>query len=204
MAALAAGAWARAEPVTVTIEGVVAFNGVTTAPLSAVGPGDSAAMSFQVDSNNFIDGIPGDLRSYEIVQPSFSLSFDPPPVTVGLLTPFPGGQTPYFTLVDGFPVADGFFVSTSTVSPGGVPISQTPLQANADLGYAGTTLGSLNILDAVGTYDLTGLTRFAFTLWQGFPDNVRMEMEFTRLTIVPEPTAATLLGLFILYPLRRR
>lgn len=194
---------AQAEPLTVTATGVVVFNGVTAAPLNAVGAGDAATMSFQVDSNNFIDGIPGDTRGYVIDEASFSLAFDTP-ASVGLLNPFPGGQTPYFTLVDGFPVSDGFFVSTSPVSPGGVPLSQTPLNANLDLGYVGATLSSLDILDALGTYDFTGLTRFGFTLWQTFPDNVRMEIDFAQLAITPEPASLALLALGAVFARRRR
>lgn len=195
---------AQADLISVTAEGTVVFNGVSTAPLNAVGSGDSAKMSFQVDSNVFVDGIPGDTRGYEIIQSSFDLSFNAPPVSVGLLNPFPGGQTPYFTLVDGFPVSDGFFVSTSPISPGGVPLSQSPLQVNLDLGYVGSTLSSLDIMDALGSYDFTGLTRFSFTLWQAFPDNVRMEIDFASLTITPEPATAALLGAWAILALRRR
>lgn len=195
---------AHASLISVTAEGTVVFNGVSTAPLNAVGSGDTAKMSFQVDSNVFVDGVPGDTRGYEIIQSSFDLSFNAPPVSVGLLNPFPAGQTPYFTLVDGFPVSDGFFVSTSPVSPGGVPISQSPLQANFDVGYIGSTLSSLDILDALGSYDFTGLTRFSFTLWQAFPDNVRMEIDFASLTITPEPATVALMGVFGLLAMRRR
>jgi hypothetical protein len=194
---------ARADLVSVVAEGTVVFDAMSGAPLSAVTVGDMATMPFQVDSNVFVEGVPGDTRGYEIINPTFMLAFDTP-VSVGLLSPFPAGQTPYFTLVDGFPVYDGFFVSTSPVSLGGVPLSQTPLQANLDLGYVGTTLSSLNILDALGTYDFTGLTRFGLTLWQSFPDDVRMEIEFARLTITPEPTALALLAMLALLAARRR
>lgn len=175
-------ATAQASPVHVSATGTVAFNAISTPPLNAAAVGQQATVAFTVDSANFVDGIPGDLRSYVIDQPSFVLSFSGG-ASVGLLSPFPGGQTPYFTLVDGFPVSDGFFVSTSTVSPGGVPLSQTPLQFNLDLGYVGATLGSLNILDAIGVYGFGGLTRFGFTLWQAVPDNIRMEINFQQLSI---------------------
>jgi hypothetical protein len=180
---------ARADIVTVSARGQVISNFITTPPLNGASVGNIGVMSFNVDSNNFVEAIPGDLRSYPIIQSSFALTFQPSGVSVGLLNPFPAGQTPYFTLVDGFPVSDGFFVSTSTNSPGGVPISQSPLQANLDLGYTGTTLSSLNILNAFGTYDLTGLTRFGFNIWQSIPDNVRLDMNYQQLTIAPEPTA---------------
>lgn len=207
---VAAGSMAsQAALVDVTARGIVIFRASTLgAPLSGVNAGNTGVMSFQVDSDNFVDGIPGDLRSYPIDPSSFSLTFQPSGVTVGLVNPFPPGETPYFTLVDGFPVSDGFFVSTRTTSPGGVPISQTPLQANLDLGYGGNTLSSLDILQTQGTYDFTGLTRFGFNLWQVSPDNVRLDMDFQSLTIqvVPEPCflgAMAVAGLLTLMRRRR-
>jgi len=200
---IAASSIANADLVQVTISGNVIFNGVTAPPIGTVGSNADVEMSFTVDSNNFVDGVPGDTRGYVIDQSSFALAFSTP-VSVGLLSPFPAGQTPYFTLVDGFPVSDGFFVSTSPVSPGGVPISQTPLQANFSAGYVGSTLSSLNILDALGTYTFTGLTSFSYTLWQAFPDNAVMEIDFKELTITPEPTTLTLLATMGVLALRRR
>lgn len=173
---------AQADLVEVSARGQVLFNGITTPPLNAVTVGQTVRMSFMVDSGNFVEGAPGDTRGYVIDQPTFALTFSGG-VSVGLLNPFPGGETPYFTLVDGFPVSDGFFVSTSPISPGGVPLAQSPINANLDLGYVGTTLGSLDILAAIGTYGFTGLTRFSYTLWRVFPDNVVMEIDFTDLAI---------------------
>ncbi len=183
--------------VEVVATGQVIFNGIGTPPLNGVTAGQSVEMSFLVDSNNFVDGVPGDTRGYVIDQPSFSLAFSGG-VTQALFNPFPG--TPYFTLVDGFPVSDGFFVSSSPVSPGGVALSQSPYQANLSIGYVGSTLSSLNILDAVGTYDFTGLTNFSFNLWAAFPDNVVMEIDFEQLTIAVIPAPATLA---VLAPLMR-
>ena len=121
-------------------------------------------------------------------QPSFVLGFSSG-LNMGLADPFPVGETPYFTLVDGFPVADGFFVSTSPFSPGGVPLEQDPINLNLDLGYTGDTLGSLDILDAEGTYDFGGLTRFGFNLWAISPSNVGMEIDFAQMTITALPVA---------------
>jgi hypothetical protein len=194
---------AHADIITVTATGQVAWNAIGDPPLSSVSAGDTLVMSFEVDSNVFVEGIPGDLRSYEIDQSSFALTFSTP-LTMGLLDPFPPGQTPYFTLVDGFPVSDGFFVSTFTTSPGGVPLEQEPVNFNLDLGYSGDTLSSLDILDALGDYDFDGLTRFAFNFWSIFPDNVGMEVDFQQMSIVPEPTTFALLAPLSLLLLRRR
>lgn len=187
-ATLALFGTAQASPVMVTATGSVVFNAITTPPLSAVGSGELVIMSFMVDSDNFVEGIPGDTRGYVIDHASFWLSFSGG-TAVGLLDPFPAGETPYFTLVEGFPVSDGFFVSTSPFSPGGVPLSQTPINFNLDLGYDGATLGSLNILDALGDYGFSGLTRFGFNLWQVFPDNVRMDIDFQMLSIATGPVS---------------
>ncbi|MEM8678681.1 MAG: hypothetical protein AAGF97_04905 [Planctomycetota bacterium] len=200
---------ADAVQVDVTVTGQVIFNGIQEPPLSGVGGGSTMEMTFSVDSNNFVDGVPGDTRGYIIDGSSFAMTFEPSGTTVGLADPFPVGETPYFTLVDGFPVSDGFFVSTFVTSPGGVPLSQDPFNVNLDLGYVGTTLDSLDILDAVGDYDFAGLTRFGLNLWAFSTSNVAMEMDFASMSIVavPEPSAwapGCLLGLLgIVHALRR-
>lgn len=200
-AALAGTAHAGAA-VEVTATGTVFFNGIGAPPLNGVGSGETAVMYFQVDSNSFVDSIPGDVRAYAITPSTFSLSFSGG-VTVGLLDPFPG--TPYFGVIDGFPVSDGFFVSSSTVSPGGVALEQEPYQANLSIGYTGGTLSSLDILDAVGTYDFTGLTSFSYDLWTVFPDNVVLGIDFQEMTIAVVPAPATLAALAPLaLGLRRR
>lgn len=188
---LLASTGAQAEIVRVEATGIVIFNGIGASPLGDVSGAEDATMTFLVDSDMFMDGVPGDTRGYPIDMSSFSLSFSGG-VDVGLLSPFPAGQTPYFTLVDGFPVSDGFFVSTNNVSPGGVPLSQEPVNFNLDLGYVGETLTSLEILDAVGVYDFDGLTRFGFNLWQVVPDNVVMDIDFSQLTIQVEEPSPTL------------
>ena len=58
---------AQADIVTVIATGQVAFNSITDAPLGAVGAGDSVMVTFQVDSNVFLDGVPGDTRGYLVL-----------------------------------------------------------------------------------------------------------------------------------------
>lgn len=84
-----------------------------------------------------------------------------------------------------------------------VPLTQAPYQGHFRVGYTGGTLGSLDILDALGTYDFTGLTVFGYNLWTGSPDNVVLDIEFTHMTITPAP--ATLLAFApLILGLRRR
>jgi hypothetical protein len=181
---------ASAQAVVVTVEstGMVIWNGINDGPLSEVNGGEDMVMSFTVDSDVFDEGTPGDTRGYVIDEASFSLSFSGG-VVVGLMDPFPAGETPYFALVDGFPVSDGFWVSTSPFSPGGVPLEQDPVNFNLDLGYVEDTLSSLDILDALGEYGYDGMTRFALNFWSVFPDNVGMECDFMSMTI-SAPVAA--------------
>ena len=185
---IAAAATAHAEPVTITIRGEVFSNRISTGPLATVSSGDTASVTFRVDSAVFFDSVPGDLRNHDIDAGSFSLDF--PSVSTTIVS----GTEAFFTVVDGFPMSDGFILSTSRFSSGGVPLETTPFQLGFDLGYVGSTLGSLDILDAVGVYDFTGLTRFNFTLWQAFPDNAVMEMDFVSMEIATDACPADLDG----------
>ena len=73
---------------------------------------------------------------------------------------------------------------------------------NYSVTYTGDTLASLDILDALGTYDFTGLTVFNWTIDDG-PFNA-MGLIFSEMTIVPEPATLTLLALGGLLASRRR
>lgn len=197
--ACVAGA-AHADIVTITATGQVFFNGINTGPLGTVNGGETATMTFTVDSNNFVEDIPGDVRAYAIDHASFSLSFSGG-ASVGLSA---NSTNPNLGVIDGFPVSDGFFVSEHTTSPGGVQLSQEPYNLDLSLGYVGETLDSLDILDALGTYEFDGLTRYSMNIWSVFPDNVAMGMDFSQMTITPAPASAALLGMGGLVATRRR
>jgi hypothetical protein len=64
-----------------------------------------------------------------------------------------------------------------------VPLEQADYQLDYDLGYVGETLETLDILDALGTYDFNGLTRFSFNIWRIFPDNVQLGIDWEQMTI---------------------
>jgi hypothetical protein len=68
--------------------------------------------------------------------------------------------------------------------------------------YAGDTLSSLNILDALGTYDFTNLTVFNWAVDDGRFNAVGID--FTQMIIIPEPASWGLLALGGFTPVCRR
>ncbi len=184
----AASCMAQADPITITVTGEVAFNRISDGVLAAVSAGDTTTVTFQVDSDDFFDVLPGDLRNYPMDNGSFDLDFGSASTTIV------SGTEAFFTLVEGFPVSDGFILSTSRTSPGGVPLEATPYNLGFDLGYEGATLGSLDIADAIGVYEFGGLTRFNFTIWSIFPDNVAMEINFVSMEIASDVCVADIDG----------
>jgi hypothetical protein len=182
VAALAGSARAG-EMVHVTVTGEVEFNQIGSPPLADVNPGDPATLMFSVDSDVFTDSMTFPTRGYEIDQSSFVLTLGG--FMIGLADPFPAGQTPYFVVRDNDPAVDGFWTSTDVDIPFGVPVDQMGVFGlflnNYSVTYTGDTLGSLDILDALGTYDFDGLTVFNWTIDDG-PFNA-MGLVFEQMTI---------------------
>lgn len=180
--ALAAPA-AAGIPVTVTVTGIVDYNQISAPPLGLAQKDDVATMVFQLDSTDFVNSPSFPTRGYRIVQSSFSLTMGS--ATVGLKSPFPAGQTPYFVLRDNDPAVDGFLLSTNVDFPLGVPLNQNGAFGsfidNFYVTYGGSTLASLDLLDALGSYDFTGLTVFNWTIDDG-PVNP-LGITFTQMTI---------------------
>ena len=159
---------AAAEPVYVTVTGTVEFNQVTNGAFrnSIVPAGSAATLNFTVDSNTFLNSPSFPTRGYVIDQPSFQLQLGP--AVGGLKNPFPG--TPYFVVRNNDPAVDGFFLSPGTDLPFGLDLNVTAnaagtryLRSAFSVTYEGTRLPSLDILDAIGVYNFTGLTVFNFT-----------------------------------------
>ena len=152
-------------------------------------------ISFLVDSNNFVDGTLFPTRGYVIDESSFSMTTGP--TDWGLQNPYMG--VPYFILRDNDPAVDGFlFGSDPDVGfPNGVALDQFGIieqfRANYATTYGGDTLSSLDIVDAVGTYDFDGLTVFSFGILDGGFDAAGFIFEQMTISIVPEPSAFGLL-----------
>ena len=171
--------------VMVTAHGEVEFNQIRTPPLGDVSSGEAVTMTFVVDSDIFDNSASFPTRGYIIDQATFSLAFDS--ATMTLQDPFPATETPYFVIRDNDPAVDGFFVATNVDFPFGfgVPLNQTGIfgqfKNSYNVTYTGDTVPSLDILDALGTYDFTGLTVFSWTIDDG-PFNA-MFIIFNQMTI---------------------
>jgi hypothetical protein len=198
---------AVADIYTVTVTGEVLFNQIEDPPLGDVNSNDPVTLSFQVDSTIFLDSVMFPTRGYEIIQDSFALTMGA--VTIGLQDPFPASETPYFVLRNDDPAVDGFLLASSpdVGQPDGVPLDQAGAFDQFRMVYATTynndPLPSLDIADAVGTYDFTGLTVFSMRIADG-PVESAMEMDFQQMTIVPGPGALLLLLAGLAGPARRR
>ncbi|MBI5434398.1 MAG: hypothetical protein HZA52_16310 [Planctomycetes bacterium] len=156
-------------PVTVTVTGTVEYNQITAPPLGLAKKDDIATMTFLLDSSDFVDSPSFPTRGYRIVQSSFNLTMGA--ATIGLESPFPAGSTPYFVIRDNDPAVDGFLISTSYDFPLGVPLDQNGAFGsfidNFYVTYGGSTLPSLDLLDALGTYTIAGLQVYNWTIDDG-------------------------------------
>ncbi|HZL99240.1 MAG TPA: hypothetical protein VFD43_03220 [Planctomycetota bacterium] len=180
--------------VEITVTGTVEYDVIAAPPLGLVADGEPATLRFRVDSDSFVNSPSFPTRGYSIDKASFTLTFDS--ATVGLPVPYPAGQTPYFVIRNNDPGVDGFLLSADVDDPVGVPLSQVGSFGNLTqsfyVTYGASLLPSLNILDAVGTYDFTGLTVFNWTIDDG-PANP-MGMIFEQITIAVVPQAFTDMG----------
>ena len=198
-----------ADLVTVEINGEVEFNGVGFGAFASVNAGDDARITFNLDTEDFLDSGVFPTRGYVIDQSSFMLTLGD--VTTGLQDPFPAGMTPYFVLRDNDPAVDGFFLATSpdVGFPNGVPVNVPGgidpfFSSQFSVTYTGDTLNSLDIADAAGTYDFTGLTVFNFVVQDGPFKPIGMVFEDMTITVVPAPGAIALFGVAAVARRRRR
>jgi len=194
-------------PVQVTINGEVEFNQIGTGDFGQVNAGDDATMTFLVDSDIFVNDDFVPTRGYEIDQSSYSFSFDSGSIVTGLQDPFPG--TPYFVLRNDDPAVDGFFIGDNTNNGfNGIASDETGLfgqfAPRFSVTYGDDPLDSLDILDAVGSYDFDGLTVFGFAVTDGPFDAMGLVFSDMTIEIVPAPATLALLAPLGLFGRRRR
>ncbi len=210
-AILAGAACAVAAPIAgaaiirIDIEGDVGFN-VIQGNQAGVPDGAPVTMSFEVDSEIFVNSPNFPTRGYPLMLPSFSMSVGGAPVLIQ--DPQPFGDA-YFVLRDNDPAVDGFLLSRNIDFPQPVAVTIPGLAPTHDLDFIrtfndGAALPSLDILDAVGTYDLSNLSVFGWTI--GRFGNAGAEYNYQSMTIsvIPAPGAAAVLCAAPLFTLRRR
>lgn len=202
----AAASTASADIVKVSIYGVVYGNGVTAPPLGGNGPGSAVTVTFELDSNNFVNSPNFPVRGYVVDQASFSMKVGNG--TVGLQNPFPAGEVPYFVLRNNDPGVDGFYMSTDVDGPNGVPLNQNGIfgafRNDFSVTYTANTLSSLSILGAVGNYDFTNLTNFNWIVADGPFDAIGIDFDHMVIEVVPAPSTLLPFAAVGIFARRRR
>ena len=197
-----------AEIINVTIKGTVDYS-IIQGNQASVPDGAPVVMSFNLDPTVYQNSSHFHTRAYNILLDSFSLTVGGQPITVAANQP--GGLPNYFVLRDSDPVADGFFMSSNTDLPMWLGVNIPGLNPMHELDFlatygSGTKLSSVNILDAVGTYDMNGITAYHWTIsksatrarnismtaWRSLPDPgpPRRRPSALLRRLVPTTTAA--------------
>lgn len=198
---------ANADLVQIDINGSVDFGGVNVGQWASASSGDPVTMSFQVDSNNFVDSMNFPVRGYELIQSSFSLTIDGNTAGLAMSDPF---GTPYFVIRNDDPAVDGFFLGTNIDGfPNGVATDEAAQIAPTfrslfSATYEGTRLDSLDILGAVGTYDFAGLSVFNWGLQDGSAQPMGFIFDQWTISVVPAPASLFAIAPLGLISTRRR
>jgi len=183
---------ANATVVNVKVTGVVDYN-VIGGGMTGTQSGTPTTVSFNVDSNNFVDSGSFPTRGYVIDLNSFSMTVGAVPVPV--VIPQPDG-TPYFVMRNNDPAVDGFFISQGNVDfpfalavtiPGLVPQHELDCQVSYDTGAMWT---SLDIMDALGTYDQSHLASYYWAIGRFGNPGAEYVYQTITLSTVPEPATA--------------
>ena len=196
---------ASAVGVRVTVTGDVEFNQIQ-GNQAGVTAGDPVRMSFTVDSDDFLDSPDFPTRGYAVDLPSFELTVGGNPIVIA--DPQPFGPA-YFVLRDDDPVADGFLLSRNLDLPQPVTVNIPGLNPDHELNFLATygdgdALASLDILDAVGTYNLAGISVFGWDVGRFGNAGALYNYESLTIAVVPEPASAALLATAGLAGLLRR
>jgi hypothetical protein len=192
----------QAVEVSIQVTGVVESN-LIGGSHAGVMPNDPVIMSFNVDSDNFVNSPSFPTRGYPLDLSSFSMTVGGNPVTLD--NPQPFGPA-YFVLRNNDPVVDGFVLSRNVDFPQPVSVHIPGLSPTHELDFLrtfnnGTPLSSLDILDALGFYDFTNLSVYNWTIGRFGNVGGLYTYETITLTSVPEPAmfgilVPAILGLF--------
>lgn len=194
---------ASASIVKVEVNGTVDYNFVGGGHAN-VQAGDAVSMSFLVDSENYVNSASFPTRGYTVDLASFEMTVGSSYITLD--NPQPFGPA-YFVVRNNDPVADGFMLSRNIDFPQDVQVHVPGLTPTHDLHFLATygssdTIPSLDILDAVGTYDLNGISVYGWYI--GRFGGIGAEYAYESITISVVPAPATLALLVPLAAARRR
>ena len=125
--------------------------------------------TFRVDTNNFVNSPGFPTRGYAIDLSTFSMTVGG--ATVTITDPQPFGPA-YFVLRNNDPAVDGFLISRNIDVPQPITVNIPGLTPTHEFDflvtYPETTIPSLDIADAAGDYDFTGISVFNwifFIVW---------------------------------------
>lgn len=196
---------AGATIVQIDVFGVVDFN-VIQGSHAGIPSGSPVQMSFQVDSNNFLNSPNFPTRGYEVDLSSFAMTVGG--AGVDIMDPQPFGPA-YFVLRDNDPGVDGFLLSRSVDFPMPIGVRIPGLAPDHELLFSrtfndGSVLPSLDILDAVGSYDFTNLSSYEWTIGRFGNAGAEYVYQSMTISIVPSPGSLGLVGVGTLVAARRR
>lgn len=180
-----------AQQAQVQVSGEVEYNQINSGLFADVNSGDAVLIEFVLDATDFTDSGTYNTRGYTIDPGSFLLTLGS--VSVGLQDPLPVDAVPVFVLRDNDPAVDGFFFASNGVDwPSDLPLDEPGnvgevFGSHFEVGYTGDTLSSLDLADAYGVYDYTGLQSFYFTVNDG-PFEA-MGLIYSQIEISPLTTA---------------
>ena len=183
---------AGAAAVYVDMAGTVVQNNYTpTSPLNAVAVGSPAHTSFQVDSNAFLNSSTFPVRGYSIIPASFVTTLGSANVVLNSSVVPP---QPFFSVRNNDPAVDGFIISNGVDFLTRIPTNFSSAGLEFVCSYPQSTLSSLDILGAVGTYTTSGLSLLEWDL--GVGESIGIDINYNSMVIsVPEPASLGLLAL---------
>ncbi len=188
---LTTAAAAHAAPYQITITGRVEYNQVSSGPLAVVAANDPVTISFRVDSNSFVDSPNFPTRGYTIDRPSFTCTLGSATLLLEGVDAKLSGD--FFTLRNNDPGVDGFMLTHDNVEldnslPSNVAGAFGQFGIRQYTTYDSTLIPSLNIADAVGSYEYDTLSVYGFAITDGPFDPIGIEFLQTTIAIVPPPT----------------
>ena len=147
------------------MRGAVEYNQFTSGTFAGVVAGDPVLIRIKLDSTNFLNNPIYPTRGYWFDPSTFYMTVGSVDVSLS-----PTVTNAYFVIRNNDPQVDGFFISTGTGFDEEILLDMTP--AGYGIGWkwtlaGGTTLSSLDILGALGTYGYPNISVFNWAVRYG-------------------------------------